>query len=551
MKVQARVQPISNPVNRPTQKLSLLKRIIPGLIIASCLVSSAVAQGLTKIKYDPRLDEEQNLKRMKVSAKRLSSSRAATLPSEDVRFASTFYEKYVPGKITNDTTSITELMNEVNANFSLASRSGSTSYRSMMGWIYNGFKPVMVGNCEPSARINSIMLISKLDVRPANRTEGTGPVPATVILTDLLPIYENEKENDGVRAAALLGLRRYCYYAPKTVTGQNLARIQAAMNALLEQEPPAGRDPAAHAVLQQYAIDILSSVDSGPQFGTQLVSISTEVKRDNIIALHSVKQIGSMGDKLGDVLDPETVLAQWAIRAMRVLEYEVHRLNSFTRLQADAKQPIAPEKRVNAKKTTNTGGRDGGIGMEDFGGGDRGGGGEDPGMTNMEEFGGFGDSPGRSMDGFDTGPTARVKQPPEVEISRRKVNYMLQQLHFGATGSPTMGVPSTPGGLMAAVDDDEKIKEWVTSMEGVLTAVNEPSLGERRAFIAALEEQIEALKNLAGEEAVNAAKEVPIRGVSVPRVKAAAGAAAPGASPVLDGNGVPEFPKGTEEMAFE
>ena len=87
--------------------------------------------------------------------------------------------------------------------------------------------------------------------------------------------------------------------------------------------------------------------------------------------------------------------------------------------------------------------------------------------------------------------------------SRRHLNHVLQQVHLGVTGSPKAGKPRQPGGLLAAVDDAEKaaINNWVSQIEGVITAMNDEFLEDRKKFMEAITEQLVVLEMLAGDQA--------------------------------------------------
>ena len=113
-------------------------------------------------------------------------------------------------------------------------------------------------------------------------------------------------------------------------------------------------------------------------------------------------------------------------------------------------------------------------------------------------------------------------QPPEVRLSRTKLNSILQHLHLGATGKPTTGIPSrNPGGLLASVSDEQKaaIEAWVTSVEGLVTNLNDENLDTREKYIEGLEVQASVLQGLLGDaeaaaEAADAANELDEVGIA-------------------------------------
>jgi hypothetical protein len=89
------------------------------------------------------------------------------------------------------------------------------------------------------------------------------------------------------------------------------------------------------------------------------------------------------------------------------------------------------------------------------------------------------------------------------------LNSILQQVHLGVTGAATSGLPSTPGGLLASLDDADKkvVEDWVAAMEPIVTALNDPMLDDREKYMEGLDAQILALGEYVGvaeDEAVAA-----------------------------------------------
>ena len=108
--------------------------------------------------------------------------------------------------------------------------------------------------------------------------------------------------------------------------------------------------------------------------------------------------------------------------------------------------------------------------------------------------------------GFSVGSSAEANpQPPEVLVSRRLLNKVLQQLQLGATGSRSIGMPKKgEGGLLVSVPEDKKqvVADWVTSMEEVITALNDDTLDDRKKYLEGLEAQVLVLAELAAIDAV-------------------------------------------------
>ncbi len=109
-------------------------------------------------------------------------------------------------------------------------------------------------------------------------------------------------------------------------------------------------------------------------------------------------------------------------------------------------------------------------------------------------------------------PLPGENQPHEVVGSRRKLNHALQQLQIGVTGFPKAEIPSRDaGGLLASVADDAKpeIEDWVSSMKELIDQINDEDLTTRKDYVAALEVQIELLRELVGEEPIGGPVENP------------------------------------------
>ena len=499
---------------------------------------------------------------MKDAAKSVSSTRNASDPKE--RFASMFYQTYVPAKITQPSaiTELTPLMNEVSDRYRVAVKSNAPYLQRMTRWIYTGFKPVAEGNYHAAARINAIMMLSRL-VKSVDATNSAPPTPLQVVSV-LLPIYQDDKNPDGVRAAALYGLRSFCANAPADVPGSARQPLIDSMNALLQDVAPQGRDSAAHAFLQRYAVDILTSLrtQANPALGQQLVSISTETNNHDLIALYSAAKIGSMSADLKDnVKSTDDILDSWTVRAMRSFQYEIIRLKAMTRPLPSGGDGPTPESRLQPKETQTKSTGSAGEMEEGY---------LDTQQDDIEAMmqstdDEYGDME-MGMMSMGMGFTApKIPQDPDVFLSRRKLNFVLQQLHRGVTGSSVAGVPETPGGLLsAAPGDKEKIEAWVESMNEVLTGLNDTSVTKRDKFVKALEAQVALLREIAGPAAEKAEEEAnPVVVPGVPMVasnptpavtddeEVSAEGPEAGAAPVLDKAGVPQFPVGVDELGFE
>ncbi|MGB7327978.1 MAG: hypothetical protein WBD31_24095, partial [Rubripirellula sp.] len=240
--------------------------------------------------------------------------------------------------------------------------------------------------------------------------------------------------------------------------------------------------------------------------GQKLISISSKPENQDLIALYSASRIGPLGKSLeGKVAEPEKVLKSWSKRALAGFEAEIARIEGLERLAPVPNQPKEPKLFLNkdAKKTTRPNSRMGmdemdemGMGMGDYG--------MDMGMEDMDMgMGGYEDMDmGMGMGMM--GAIVAKPQPPQVIASRRRLNFMLQQLYQGATGNGVAGIPTKDiGGLLASLPADKKtlVADWVASMDEVVEALNDNMLDDQTKYLEGLQEQAAILRELVGVEA--------------------------------------------------
>jgi hypothetical protein len=325
----------------------------------------------------------------------------------------------------------------------------------------------------------------------------------------LMKLYQDENNVDGVRAAALQGLHRHVVFGSQ-IAANDRTTLQTAMTQLLESPPPAGRSPQAHAYLQRYAVDILEIFrpQQDASLGVKLISISTEPKNPDLIALYSAARLGAMGATLqGQVNAPETVIDSWSRRVLDAFETELARIQNLDRPKPDSSQPQKPERfleKKTAEKPRDPRGQMGPTGdMNDMEMMDMGSMYDDM-MMQTDEMS-MDDMQMQMMMGGGMGRMAAQQakpQPPEVLAARRVLNTVLQQVHLGMTGAPVKGLPTKPGGLLASAAADKKplIEAWVTAMDPIITAINDPLLDDRKKFVEGLETQVAALREYIGIE---------------------------------------------------
>ena len=491
----------------------LVLAFIAGIFMAA-KASGQAATPYESVAMPDGLKDETVVRRVEGIAKSY-----ATTGNGDPAMVSGYFKVYIPAKMT-DPNGVQDISTVAQDAASLLVRAQRSSNQQVAQQItvllFDSMKGIAEGNYHPAARINAILLLSRLDRQAANPSTKTPPIPLVrQVLPVMLSIYQDANNVDGVRAAALHGIHRHVRFGFPDIDQASSAAITQEMTTLLSSAAPAGRDAKAHAYLQRFAVDILDTLraDQDNTLGTQLVSISTDKKRPDLIALYSAAKSGSYGPAMqGQVAEPKKVLTSWGQRVLQAFESEIERYDRMEKVKPDNSQPVNPESFLE-KKTEETAkprtGRGGGMemdmgmmenemGMMDQM--DRGGSEMDMDMGEM----GMGMEMDMMMGMSGRGGVIEAKpQPPEVIATRKKLNYVLQQVHLGMTGYPAAGLPTNaPGGLLASSTPEQKptVEKWVTALEGVVTVLNDSSLDDMNKFREGIEEQIVVLKDLVGEE---------------------------------------------------
>ncbi|WP_182870740.1 hypothetical protein [Stieleria mannarensis] len=491
---------------------------------AAILATTASAQAA---KYDVLQVEQlidENLNTVQREARTYGTSRdLSNFPANKLAVVQRYFQRYVPAKITqpNATHQINDIMGHARAVMESAVRSQTPGAGNVMRWLYAGLKPVAEGNYQPAARINAIQFIAGLARPPAQR--GGVPRPYPFVLNVMKTIYDDENNPDGVRAAALQGIERFVRYSPPNDPAIQAVKddLTQSMTQLLESDPPTGRDELAHAFLQRYAVSILTNLSTDATLGKQLVSVSTNEAKPNLIALHSAAAIARLPGKMaeGDV-ETNEVLKQWAKRVLAAYKAELDRLAKLEKATTTrVSQPPAPESFLKETKDPDEkapivpGMRgDSMMEMDDMYG-------MEMEMEMMEEdMGGMEMEGMMSMMGMGMRPLAAKPQPAEIVASRKKLNHVLQQVLLGVTGQAKVveDVESLQAnsGLLASTPAEarEGAKKWLTALFDLTTQLNDETLDTRRKYVTALEEQVATLESLASGKAVEkrAASGAPI-----------------------------------------
>lgn len=491
------------------------------IVVAALMATQAFGQAnfpYDSIEMHPALQDETRVKQVHTVTKQFANSGQGNAASVNGYFAF-----YVPAKMTapDGIKSISDLMSEAATLLGRAERANRMQVvQTLNRYIYDGMRKVVEGNHHPSARISALMMLSRLNARPANLQTRTPPQPLGNVLPILLAVYQDENNVDGLRAAALHGIHRHAMYGFTGMSPQNRDAVRKLASDLLDAPAPNGRPEKAHAYLQRFAVDILGVLtpDDDKQLATRLVSVSTKPENPNLIAMYAAERLASMSDNLqGQVAEPETVLNNWTKRILAEYESNLARIEAMERPRLRITQPPNPESFLKAPEKKKKSQGMGGMGMGGMGGMSSPGegmgmGGMEEGMGGMSEdqegMGGMGGmGMGDLMGGMsdlmgDVTSGSNKPQPPEVRASKKRLNTILQQVHLAVTGKPSVGKPTAPGGLLAAVTDEQKpsIETWIEAMEPIVAELNDPALDSREKWVEKITEQIEVLKEMVKED---------------------------------------------------
>ncbi|MDA9859574.1 hypothetical protein N9D23_15850, partial [Rubripirellula sp.] len=340
------------------------------LVVVSLMATRATGQvaktPFESIPMHPALQDEKKVKQVEALTKQFANTGQGNAASVNGYFAF-----YLPAKMTapDGVKHISDLMSDATGLLGRAERSNNPQVLQVVRrYIFDGMKKVAEGNFHPAARINAILMLSRLNIQPANLQNKTAPVPLAEALPILMQMYQNEQNVDGVRAAALQGIRRQTMYGFPQISQQNRQAISQIAKDLLDSAPPAGRSQKAHAFLQRSAVDILDVLkpQDDKQFATKLVSLSTESSQPDLIALYAAQRLGAMAaDLQGQVDKPEDLVQSWTKRILHAYENDLKRINALERPMTNVSQPPKPETFLQTRaqeSPTNTG--DAGMRMD-------------------------------------------------------------------------------------------------------------------------------------------------------------------------------------------
>ena len=349
-------------------------------------------------------------------------------------------------------------------------------------------------NYSPAVKINGALLLGELDDRSPDFLNKVPPTPAAAALPVLLEAYSAADAGDGLQAAALVGILRHARFNSARWPEADQQRVFDLAKSLVTADPPANRDPKAHAWLQARGAEILVSIPGEPRQAEAYALLAglAAGKSDPLARYRAVGLMGTLGIPAAPTVDADQLAISWSKLLLTSMESTFQSLADFR----EAK-PSVPG------MNSGTFNPFAGGGYNPFGSG-----GGPPGPP-PGAGGGFGNpygggsfNPyGRNRDDKDKKKKEEeppVDQPDEVVIARRAMNSQLEQLLVGLTGKRSPTERGTPAGgldkLAAAEPAKGRVAELLTLISDTQAAINVPTLKTRDELMAALEGRIAALR---------------------------------------------------------
>ncbi|MFV2068007.1 MAG: hypothetical protein ACC645_13620 [Pirellulales bacterium] len=181
-------------------------------------------------------------------------------------------------------------------------------------------------NYHPAARINAVLIMADLDDKLSSGVgaNATPPVPMAKALLKLVQLASDPKSPDGVKVAALLGLKRHARYG---ISGPQQASVADIVLALMNQkESPGNRSAEGHQWMRRLAIGIAGSLGVlGPENKTYqaLAHVVADDTAAQSIRCAAAKALGQLDYTQVTDLDVTPAVSDLGTLAIVVLKHEL------------------------------------------------------------------------------------------------------------------------------------------------------------------------------------------------------------------------------------
>ncbi len=196
----------------------------------------------------------------------------------------------------------------------------------------------------PATRVNAMLLIASLN--QGEETPRTRPVPYPPAFNFMLAQLGAAKQIDGVRAVALVGIRRHIRLALAsrgyTINAAQRDQALAAMRNLINQDKPDTRSAEGHAWMQRRAMEslaLLADLNKHPDILQDLAKLIESDDASPMLVCVTAQAVGRLRIPKNLQYDPLPLAQRLGNAAVQVVDREAKRINEKKKSQGDGSIP--------------------------------------------------------------------------------------------------------------------------------------------------------------------------------------------------------------------
>lgn len=399
----------------------------------------------------------------------------------DITAVQNYYQFFViPMMTSDDPTSVNQAVASIRLDMGSALKLPPDNLKKYNDLLFKYLPVIASKNFRPSAVINSILLIGEMSQEKAS-SSSSPDTPYAPALGFLLAAAE-KGSNDGIKAAALVGLDRHVRISSASWSEQNRDALAAKLLSWAKKPKSPVQSPEAHAYL---ASRYLQLMDLFPhKKGSEAVEFATDTLANEFShPMLREQALVILGYHQPTTTPPEKSIAAGRY-TLRYLKRQLEDWNELYELAASA-----------------GGAAGGGGGGYEGAGGGYGSGYGDKASESMEGYGGVGGGYGGSGTEEKAKPKPEEgykKQDAQTVVLRRYMHELIQRVRYGLTGEMAgeIGSEFKTGLLVNVPDGEEKdlLKHALKTMKDVQVALNDEKIQAKSDMAATVAPLVEILK---------------------------------------------------------
>jgi len=351
---------------------------------------------------------------------------------------------------------------------------------------------IVKGNFHPVARYNAMLLIGHLNTKEASLIgDKSPPIPHIQGLVDALAEFENPKQIDAVRVAAMVGVLRHVVIdgqladgARRLVGRPGEERIVSLMLGLVDAKTlPKGRTQAGHDWMRRRAVEILGALGSIGENGkvvTALQGILGDEKAPVSLRCSAAEAMGRINYPQNTPVKVADVAKSMGAVAAHACYDEIRRVEAQQEREEGDQDPAL-----------------GGSGTESMYGG--------------PATGAFG-----TLDGVD----ALEPHAYRIALTRRRIKYRTLSVQTGWVGEkkeerprfPSFSKPKTEGegteasapkkrGILALAkskEDEDYVQKVATHVDAIIGQADDASFKDLTSLVTEIRKKVQSLEHNCG-----------------------------------------------------